>query len=343
MARASAPLACALVWSLLVAAWSQGEELGSACGDDETTSTLQLLGVDAVAGSSLVQAGSESRDSVGDSAPRGPPGGGGDLDLRLLIEDHNQTCTTVFLTNVFTTRADPQGKRKGIPDFTYFERYYRSIMAIPSGRAQAVVLYDYLPEDLIRNYSVGDKALTFKKVDVSKIDKLMGLNDLRFLLFEDEVKAHPEWGTIFMTDIRDVMAIHNPCSFVDRHPDKLYVGSQPNNMKPYKWMLRQFDMAGGKYLEWYNSQPDDDRLELNAGLLGGKRPMILQVLRKINAMLMDPELGGRKNQTNVTVNMAAVNYACYEGFGIERVVTGAPLHSEFRAFENRTDVYFWHK
>jgi len=262
--------------------------------------------------------------------------------MQLLLDDHSSTCHTMYLTNWFTTRKDPQGKRKET-DITYISRYIRSIMSLPSGRASAHILYDDIPDELIRNYSTGDGAVTFEKVDISKIDPLMGLNDLRYLLFEEQVKRHPEWDTIFMTDIRDVLAIHNPCTFVGRNPDKLYVGSQTNNMKPWKWMIRQFYMAGGKYLDWYMAQPDDAFIELNAGIIGGKRPMILKVLGKINEMLMDPDLGGRKNKTNVTVNMAAVNWACYGGFGKERVVTGPPLHSLYKYFENRTDVYFWHK
>eukprot|EP00429_Kryptoperidinium_foliaceum_P018701 CAMPEP_0176038796 /NCGR_PEP_ID=MMETSP0120_2-20121206/19229_1 /TAXON_ID=160619 /ORGANISM="Kryptoperidinium foliaceum, Strain CCMP 1326" /LENGTH=354 /DNA_ID=CAMNT_0017372191 /DNA_START=65 /DNA_END=1129 /DNA_ORIENTATION=+ len=354
MGRGQVQLARVLAWSFLGAAIGHGEDFGATCapapGTIDQISMLQVHGVEAVASKVLATSGDESHAHVGSQNKhhgpkelRGPPGGGVDLDLEMLVEDHSQACHTVFLTNVFTTRADPQGKRKGMPDFTYFERYYRSMLSLPSGRASALILYDYLPEELVSNYTTGDGTVSFLKVDVSHIDKLMGLNDLRFLVFEEQVKKHPEWETIFLTDIRDVMAIHNPCFFVNRNPDKLFVGSQPNNLKPYKWALRQFAMAGGKYLDWYNSQPDDDVVELNAGLLGGKRPMILSVLRKINEMLMDPELGGRKNHTNVTVNMAAVNYACYQGFGKEKVVTGSPLHSEFRSFENRTNVYFWHK
>mmetsp|Transcript_52777 Transcript_52777/g.152162 ORF Transcript_52777/g.152162 Transcript_52777/m.152162 type:complete len:147 (+) Transcript_52777:19-459(+) len=146
-----------------------------------------------------------------------------------------------------------------------------------------------------------------------------------------------------MTDICDVTAIHNPCAFVSRNPDKIYVGSQPNDLKPYHWIQRQFSFAGGKYLEWYDSLPDGDRVELSAGILGGRRPVILRALGMISGMVTDPNLARKTLGLEVTVNMAAVNYVAYTGFGKEGVVTGAPLHSEFRAYSNMTNLYFWHK
>jgi len=336
MVRGLAPFVHAFAWPLLIAgAPGRNEDIGIACGRAphvaDGSSMLQLQRARGEAGSG------ESRDD------RRPPSGGSDLDLSILLDEHSEACHTVYLTNVFTTRPDPQGKRKGVPDFTYFERYYRSILSLPTGRASAVILYDSLPEDLVRNYSTGDDVLSFRKVDISKLDPLMGLNDLRFLVFEEEVKKHPEWSTIFMTDIRDVLAIHNPCMFVKRHPEKIFVGSQPNSLKPYWVAAKQFGRAGGKYLAWYTAQPDDAVPELNAGLIGGRRPVVLKVLSKIIEVLLDPETTGRKERTNVTINMPAVNYGIYTNFGMKMIVTGRPLHSEFRGYENRTDVYFWHK
>jgi len=275
--------------------------------------------------------------------PLTPPGAGSDLDLAMLLADHSGDCKTVLLTNVFTTREDPQAKRHGMPTFEYFERYYRSILSLPSGRASAVIFYDDLPEDLVRNYTSGDGAVSFTKVDISGLDPIMGLNDLRYQVFEEHIKKHPEWETIFMTDINDVTVIHNPCAFVDRTPDKLFVGSQTEPLKPREFIHHKFEQAGGKYLKWYEAQPDFSLPLLNAGIIGGKRSVVLRALRKVNEMLEDPELPGRKMDVGVRINMEAVNYVFYTAFGRESLVTGVPLHSKFYYFQNRTDVYFWHK
>jgi len=289
---------------------------------------------------SLVMAGAELEAGAGD--PRTPPCCGSDLEIGLLMADRDLSCETVLLTNVFGTRKDPQGKLHAPPDFSYFERYYRSVLSVPGGRVKAVVLHDFLTEDVTSNYTTKDGSMSFVKVDISGLDPLMGLNDLRFQLFDEQIKKHPEWETVFITDISDVVVVHNPCGFVEKQPERIFSGSQRVALKPYPYMNGKFEELGGKYLEWYDSLVDYKRTLMNAGILGGKRSVVLKALSALNAVLLDPELSSRKQKTDVTVNMAAFNYALHSNFE-GHMVTGFPLHSKFWNYENRTDVYFRHK
>mmetsp|Transcript_115053 Transcript_115053/g.321557 ORF Transcript_115053/g.321557 Transcript_115053/m.321557 type:complete len:325 (+) Transcript_115053:75-1049(+) len=269
-----------------------------------------------------------------------PPGGGLHLDLQLLMDDHVSDCDTVFLTTVLGSRHDPVRGGYIKPDFGYFERFYRSILAIPGGRAKAVILHDFLPENMTSRFTTADGSFSFVKVDISNVDHLLGLNDLRYQLYEEEVKKHPEWDTVFMTDSRDVVVLHNPCVLAERQPDKVFVGSQQDSMKPRWWFNESFHAMGGKYLEWYEAQPDG-KTKLSAGIMGGKRDLVLKGLAQLNAALMDPELELRKKGHTVAVNMAAFNYV-FHGDMEQNVVTGHPVHSKWNEWENRTDVYFWH-
>jgi len=268
------------------------------------------------------------------------PGAGSALDLNLMLDDHSSKCETVFLTTLLSTRHDPQRAVSITPNFTYIEAYYRSILSLPGGRAKAVILYDSLDEDMTSKYEIPD-AISFVKVDISNMDPLLGLNDLRYQLFEDQIRKHPEWDTVFMTDSRDVVVLHNPCVLVERQPEKVFVGSQTESMKPRWWFNESFHGMGGKYLDWYEAQPNHTKIKLSAGIMGGKRDLVLLGLESLNAVLTDPELELRKKGRQVAVNMAAFNYVFHGEFD-DDTVTGFPLHSKWNYWENRTDVYFWH-
>jgi len=206
---------------------------------------------------------------------------------------------------------------------------------------KSVVLHDILDENITNTYTTRDGAVSFRKVDISGMDPIMGLNDLRFLLFEEELNKHPEWDTVFLTDIRDVVVVHNPCSLVEERPDALFVQSEKSSMKPFPYVRGKFEEMGGKYLEWYDAVPDQTNL-LSPGLIGGKRSVVLKALDGLNAVMTDPELASRK-EGKVKINFVAANYAFRTNFDSKNIVTGSPLHSEYWAYENRTDVYFRHK
>jgi len=323
MARTPRLLARALMWTLVGAALCQGGDIASACG--------QTPQVD---GSSMLQVGAAQRESadIGPFAhlkwsgygldPRIPPGAGSELDLDLLMSDHEKRCDTVFLTSLFTTCGGGKGELLKKLGFQYFSRYYLSILSLPGGRAKSVIMYDDLPEDLMKHYATGDGVVSFVRVNVSGKESS---TDFCFKVFEEQVSRHPEWENVFITDARDVTVVHNPCIIVEQNPEKLFVGSYPADME-----LR--------------SKPENKSLpELSSGILGGKRSVVLKALRKVSELVSDSELISTEPNRNSNLLAAAINYAGHTAFGTEQVMTGRPLHSLYGARENRTDVYFWYK
>jgi len=290
-------------------------------------------------------------------APKGqrPQAFAGDplVAARLLEDDHRSTCSAVLLTTFLSSKPDPI--RGGHIPLTrsYIERYYRSVLAIPGGRARAVVLHDNLPENVTGPMTMPDGSFSFVKVDVSGIDPLLSPNDLRYLLFQEQVAQHPEWSTVFMTDGRDVTVMHNPCVLVERHPEKVFIQSEEGiPLAMSKFVGFGFTGLGGKYKEWFEqlgSGRDPSREVLNPGIVGGSRTVVLDFLAKFRAVFLDPEMALRKNAdvfetagNVINVNMAVANYVVYKDLAAS-IQTGLPLHSRWSLHENRTDVYFTHK
>lgn len=253
------------------------------------------------------------------------------------------SCSTTILTTFITGKRDWQRKVYHKPTIEYMKGFYNSVMKVPGGNVHAVVLHDGLPKELMDTYSK-DGMLTFEKIDPSRYDPLLGVNDFRFLAFQDQLKSHPEWDVVFTTDISDVQVKHNPCGFVSREPDKLYVGVEPHQMGTHPWMKTLFQKMGGQYLRWFNTMGDLDHRIWNCGIIGGKRMKLLGLINDIVKVEMDPLLTQRKNHAEININMGALNWVLHNKYRNSDVVSDAPLHSTYKKYEGwRSDVYFVHK
>lgn len=170
-----------------------------------------------------------------------------------LLDDHQSTYHTVFLTTVFSTGHYPVHPGRVEPSVAYFEKYMRHILKIPGGRVKAVVLHDSIPENVTGPLTMADGSFSFVKVDTLRFPKHLSLVDMRYLIFEEQVKQHPEWSTLFMSDVHDIQFFHNPCVLVDRQPDKVFVHSQEKQrLRGNGFVAAQFQVLGGQYYEWYN-------------------------------------------------------------------------------------------
>jgi len=326
MASSPARIGFVLALFRLSMAWCSREEaLRSGTGAIDTSAMLQLSALNA---------------SSGGHDPRIPRRmSSEDMDLTWQAGDLAEGCHTVFLTSVFTTHGNHHSGRQETPSFKFFESYYRSMTSLQGRGPGVLVLYDDLPADLVRNFS--DGAVSFQKVDLSGFDPKMSLDDLRYLVFEEQIQKHPEWSTIFITDMRDALVLRDPCSLVDGHADKLFAGSRPARAPPsYDGKLVQVD---GNYLAWNVSQLDTSHLELNPMVLGGKRPVILKALGKVRDLLSDQQLSIVSRNRADGVNASAITHAAYSALGKDKVMTFVPVHSKSNAYEHRTDVYFWCK
>ena len=130
------------------------------------------------------------------------------------------------------------------------------------------------------------------------------------------VLVEPEHDVIFLTDMRDVKVVQNPCKYVKEHFDKLFVQHEPSIMPENPWMLKRFEdvpnainiffllcfQLGSKYLEWYKSQTIDPSLDqriYNCGLIGGVKNMVVKL---INEMIDIMESRETKSQKEVRLS-----------------------------------------
>lgn len=249
------------------------------------------------------------------------------------------TCNTVVFSNVFSGRKDWQRGGHIKPGFDYFQHFHDSVVSVAGVRA--VVFYDELPGNVTEQYSTPN--FRFVHVNLSTFDRHLGVNDVRFLVFQKYLQEHPEYETVFTTDISDVVVRHNPCTLVAKSPHKLFVGTEENTLAGNGWMKDRFRSMGGRYMEWFSKQTDKSEVVFNAGIIGGRRGVILEFLAKVTTVLLDPALAARRSGSEVDVNMAALNWVLRRDYPSDQVVSGKPLHSKYKAYEVQRDVFFTHK
>jgi len=245
-------------------------------------------------------------------------------------------CGIMILTSYFTTRTDWQRKKKARVGFEKIEKLYRGIVQLG---LNVTMIYDDLPEELIKTYTCD--RFHFEQVNLNDFDRRYGVNDVRYYFFERLVRANAEWKTIFIIDAFDVHVAMNPCHGVK--DGMLYIGTELDNLRKHPWMAARFKKMGGKYLLWFMKVQPKVKI-LNCGLTGGRREMMLQLLKRMCEVLKDPAIKiMQKKDEEINLNMAALNYIIYNEFA-GKFAGNAPMHSKYKRYErSRTDVWFIHK
>jgi len=284
------------------------------------------------------------RGAAGPPAAEAPTAASLSEEVGLLLRDHRASCSATILTTVISGRQDWQRHRHIQPSFSYFREFYKSVLSIPGGRAHAIVLHDGLPPSITDQYAAPDGSFSFVKVNLSNFGPDLGVNDVRYMLFREQLAAHPEWDTVFMTDASDVTLRHNPCQLVADAPERVYIGSESSDLKHNPFMRERFKEMGGKYLVWFKSLPDGHVNLWNAGVIGGKRAKMLELTSRIVDVLNDPELAVRQEKKEVNVNMGALNWVILNFYAPGEVGSGEPMHTHYKKYQRmREDVYFIHK
>lgn len=247
------------------------------------------------------------------------------------------SCGLMIMTSFFTTKKDWQRGTYTRGTFSKMKRLYRSALRMGHN---VTVIYDDLPEELLARFSCD--RFRFARVDFSKYDRRFGVNDIRYFFFDDLLKAHPEWRAAFVVDAFDVRVAMNPCTGL--RPDMLYVGSEQDRLKGHPWMKARFQKMGGQYNEWYVKRIDAKMKILNCGITGGHRDVLLRLFARMKEVLGDPamDLWRKKKSEDINLNMAALNYIVYNEFG-NNFAKGQPVHSVYKGFQKRSDVWFIHK
>jgi len=253
-------------------------------------------------------------------------------------------CKTLILTTYFTQVLDwqhPDEHKR--PDPSKLNAFRNSLLGAPG--VQSVILHDALPEAFVKENRRTGK-LEFERVNLTNYDQYLGCNDVRFPVFTDWLRLHPEHEVVFTTDLFDVEVLQNPCILVSQAPDRLYVGSEQENPFGCDFLRERFDLMGGQYRVWYEdmSHRDSQATMFNAGIIGGGRHIFMSFLEAVTRVLEDPALQIRLLKRQVNVNMAAVNYAIRSNETLlSKVFTGHPLHSEFKTYLAMPCDIFKHK
>lgn len=238
----------------------------------------------------------------------------------------------VLLTTYFCRKTDPQRKEHApCNDFSYIRPWYESVAALG---LEGVIFHDGMSDCFVERYETD--RIRFEMVPPESFR--YSLNDYRFFIYLDYLRRHPDIGYVFMTDGNDVKVVTNP--FPQLRSDRLYVGSEPGDARTNRWMQRRITLLnrGSQEFAFRMSRWRTNPI-FNAGILGGPYHLCVEFLdemvRKFESL--DP------HQQELNLNMAVFNHTVYQRFR-RRLVTGEPLHSVYKEFQqNRDDVWFIHK
>lgn len=263
----------------------------------------------------------------------------GKLDVRCVkgvLPKPPESCGLMVLTTFFTTKKDWQRGQFARATFAKIEKLYSSAIR---NAVRVTMVYDELPEELLNLYS--NDLFQFHKVSLNDFDKRYGVNDVRYFFFARLAREREKWSHVFVVDAFDVRIGMNPCG--QMKPKDLYLGIELDKLRNHPWMKARFFKMGGRYKNWYEQNVDNGMKILNCGITGGSRETMLSLFDRMVTVIKDPELTPNKNNEDVNLNMAALNYIVYTEFS-NSFHGNAPVHSLYKRFQKtRSDVWFVHK
>lgn len=222
------------------------------------------------------------------------------------------------------SQHDSSGKCK--PDnFELISGWYNSVLS--SGINQAVIFHDECSNEFIEKYTTN--VIKFYRWD-SHIRK--SYNDDRFFAYLDFMKKNSEISEVIFTDLFDVQVIKNPFELMRNNNEyDLYSGSEILTNGSSQWMIKKHKEAN---LPLPKSNYILGKFLYNAGIIGGPRSVIMNLLEEMTNMI--------SNLSNdLNINMPIYNLAI-EKLNL-RVYSGHPLHNVFRSHINQGGCYILHK
>lgn len=229
---------------------------------------------------------------------------------------------TVILSTYLIRKGNPQGGSSYTANnYDLMQKWYPAL-------GKGVIFHDCLSNDFIDDFPAT------KFVKVTKYP--YSANDGRFYLFYQYLKKNKHIKTVFMTDLFDVKINCLP----EVKPDTLYVQREPRVQKGTKtfwradwsWAKHQFDKVGG-----YEHLGLIGKSIYNPGVWGGSRELVMCILEEMLEAFKDYEVE-EKN-----ANMVIFNQVIYTLFSPQDIVSGYPLHSDFKSFDINSEACFIHK
>jgi hypothetical protein len=227
----------------------------------------------------------------------------------------------VVITTLLTSRPDPQRGVKWDPTPDLLEAWSASVKG-----AQCLVLADEL-ETAPRNVDV---------VRVPDVDDNVYMR--RWMHIYQHLRAHPEYGFVWITDGTDVTMLREP--WADMDPTKLYLGSEPS-MLAIPWMMANHPAQ--RYQKFMRT--NRNKKLLNAGLVGGDRTTVMKFAQDMVTEAHDLKAARfwRNEPKGAEIgDMAAFNLVAYTRWA-SRIVTGPTVHTVFRSRSDNGTAWWQHK
>ena len=274
--------------------------------------------------------------------------GNSNTERSVEINHEDLTLKEVLFSCYFINKENPQtGEVQGIADFNYIQKWYESVVDV---ELNAIIIHDGIDQDFISKYTTA--RIKFRKF----IPGSHPLIDERWIIFYIFLKA-TQIEKAFFTDIGDVVITKNPFHLISSK-NQFFIGR--DNAKKIRlsgWILKEISQF-----------QDESKVKLpksffyqslyNVGILGGNRKVMLFMLsRYIDSLLITnsktykemtifnilvhehffPKLTYDPNES-VVVNPNIDSSATHE-----YLISGYPLNSAFKGFENDSKAYFIHK
>jgi hypothetical protein len=254
------------------------------------------------------------------------------------------------MTNAFNYQKDPQRRIVVKPSFDYIKSWYNSVKKFPF-EIEGLVLHNMFSENFTSVY--GNDQISFVKIDENTHPSFTEVENASIRSINNQVYFVMEWYLnqsyseremsalskkadqyILMTDSHDVELLRNPFEYMRTNDmimksKQLYVGEEYNPSDgSYGWMKQNgANCFKVRYVQ--------SRTIFNSGIIGGHISVIKDLLRQMNTMLLS-------TNTAAFCNMPVLNKVIHDHFQ-DDVVSGYPLHTKFRGFEEtNSSAYIKH-
>ena len=238
----------------------------------------------------------------------------------------NRNVFKHFKTWVRSQRGGAQRELPGVPrpdEFGRMKLWYDTLIKVG---CEAVVFHDELSDGFTDTHSCSEVA--FEKYTLRTP---RSVNDERYLCYYEYLLKHPEIERVYMLDLFDIEFFNNPFNLFDDDSYDIYCGGDEgeyNDKQNRDKMIRAFG------LPHY-----EDKIKLNAGVCGGNRQQIMNLLKTMIEIL--DKLTRESVLQNL--NMAIFNKVVYDLFDSNRILYGYPLNSRFKKYESRGNFALRHK
>lgn len=256
-----------------------------------------------------------------------------------------------IFTTYFTSKADPQssakrrsnvfkhfktwmrsqkgGAQRELPgiakpdEFVRMQLWYDTLIKVG---CEAVIFHDELSEGFTRKHTCD--SVVFEQY---KLATPRSVNDERYQCYYNYLLRHPEIERVFMLDLFDIEFFSNPFDLFDDAQFDIYCGGDEGE---YNDKLNRDKMTRAFGAAFY-----EDRIKLNAGVCGGNRAQIMQLLESMIAVF--DRLTDEGELFNL--NMAIFNKCVYDLFDADKIMYGYPLNSRFKKYESSGNFALRHK